>query len=103
MAFIEKIVDFLSQYELGLKYLEIVADLTPAQIEIIVLVTLLLFLFILYRKFGAPIFWVSLMIIFIGYIVYKANIGDFYEQQNADYDNRMRDVQKEIDKDIRLD
>lgn len=103
MAYVEKFVDFLSQFELGIRYLEIVSNLSQVQIEIIIIITLMLFTFIVYRFFGAAIFWVFLFVLFIGYIIYRANIGDFYKERNAIYDQRMQEIQAELDKDINTD
>lgn len=98
MFIIEKFTGFLANYELGQKYLELAAGLDHSQINLLILITLTLILFIVYRKLGASIFWVVVFVFFLGYIVYRANLGAVYQERSELEEIRSRQIQEELEK-----
>ncbi|MCK4539727.1 hypothetical protein KAU09_01065 [Candidatus Parcubacteria bacterium] len=99
MSFIAKIVDKLAQYEFGVLFLNYVYSLGKFEIWIIIVLVAGLFAWFIYKRLGASIFWVLLFAYLIVYVIYSANIRDVYEEKNKKLDNRIKDVQEEIDKD----
>ena len=99
MSLLAKIVDKLAEYEFGVLFLNYVYSLDKFEVWIIIALIAALVALLVYRWFGASIFWVLLFVYLIAYIVYSANIKDTYEEQNREFNSRMRDVQEEINKD----
>ena len=99
MLLLAKIVDKLAEYEFGVLFLNYVYSLDKFEVWIIIALIAALVALLIYRWLGASIFWVLLFVYLIAYIVYSANIKDTYEEQNKKFDNRMKDVQEEINKD----
>ena len=99
MLLLAKIVDKLAEYEFGVLFLNYVYSLDKFEIWIIIVLIAALVALLIYRWFGASIFWVLLFAYLIAYVIYSANIKDTYEKQNREFDSRMKDVQEEINKD----
>lgn len=98
MSLLAKIVDKLTEYELGVLFVNYAYSLKELEIWIIVILLAALVAFLVYKRFGASIFGVLLFIYLIVYVVYSANITDVCEEKNKEFDNRMKSVQEEIDK-----
>ena len=98
MSLLAKIVDKLAEYELGVLFLNYVYSLDKFEVWIIVILIAGFAALLIYRWFGASIFWVLLFVYLISYVVYSANIKNVYEEKNKEFDNRMKSAQEEIDK-----
>lgn len=93
----QNIINKLFNFRLFEIYAEMTSSLSETQIWILIIVTLLLVSLLIYRWMGAGVFFVFLFVLMIVYLVYRANIVDFYETQNEEFDSRMKAIQVEID------
>jgi hypothetical protein len=93
----QNIINKILESNWGIRYLHMVSSLNETQIWILIIVTFLLIALLIYRWMGAGVFWVFLFVVMISYLIYKANLFDFYEKQNEEFDDRMKAIQVEID------
>jgi hypothetical protein len=98
MPFFGSIIDRIAGQAWVENLLSYLYSLSDTEIRLIIILIALLFAFLVYRVFGAGIFWVLLFMYMIAYIVYRANISDKIEERDSAYDARMQNVQKEIDR-----
>jgi len=94
----QDIINKILEFHLVLRYIEIVSSLDKTQIWILIIITIVLVSYLVYRLMGVGMFFVFLFIVMISYIIYKANLFSFYEKQNEEFDARMHAVQVELDK-----
>ena len=93
----QNIINKILESDLISSYVNMASSLDETQVRILIIVTLLLIALIIYRWMGAGVFFVFLFIIMISFLIYKANIFSFYEQQNEEFEDRMKAIQIEID------
>ena len=80
------------------KFLFFVNNLSANEILIMAIVTAVLLLFIVYRKLGMGAAIALIIVYFIGYVIYRNDIVDFYKNQTTETDNRLKAVEEELQK-----
>jgi len=84
--------------QLIVSYLQIVYDLSVFQIKLLIMITVVLIAWLIYRRLGAGIFFVFLFVVMISYLIYRADLFSFYEKENSEFNARMERVEVELNK-----
>lgn len=100
MSYFAAIIDKLGNYPQFAKILAYIYTFGPTEVWIIIIIIAALFAFLIYRLWGAAIMWVVLFAYMISYIVYSADLFDFYKDNNQENEKHMIEIQKELNKKI---
>lgn len=98
MSYFGVLIDKISDYPWAVKVLFFIYSLNSGEIWIIIIITALLFAFLVYRLWGATIMWVLLFVYLISYVLYSVNIFGYYKNNNTSNEMRMDQIQNEINK-----
>jgi hypothetical protein len=80
------------------KFLFFVNNLSSKEIIILAVITAVLLLFIVYRKLGPGAAVALIVLYFIGYVIYRNNLVDFYKHNTSETDSRLKAVEEELQK-----
>ena len=92
--FVNKIKDS----ELVIDILGRIYSLTSTEITIIIVITALLILFMAWKKFGIKVFFATLFMYLIIYVLYSFDIIDAYNTRQHEEDAHMKIIEQELDK-----
>jgi len=80
------------------RYLEIVRNLSPKEIIILVIVTAAFLLYFVWHKLGKGAAVALVIIYFLIYVIYSNNLYDYYNSQTADTASRLQQIEAELRK-----
>lgn len=98
MSYFGVLIDKISAYPLAVKLLSYIYTLNSQDVWIIIIITAVLFAFLVYRLWGGTLMFVILFVYLIAYTLYSFNIFGFYNENNKSNEIHMNQIQKEIDK-----
>lgn len=81
--------------------MQIIQNLSPTEIKIIIAIIAILLLFIGYRLFGIGAVLALLLIYSLGYVLYINDIFSVYEKRTKDNTEHMQLIEKELEKDVK--